>query len=436
MSATDPFVAITHCHTRQSNNEASAIDELIRAAVHRVVGRPAPEFDWAESLTTPRQIAQLLNRPRGDRRVDFVFVTDHINEKAHALDGELVDLATTEPRLAIGGELQTVVEDPPGSGRLVSAPEVLVYGRADRVRSRGGWHYGVNDELLADLHRSCRAAGSQRVELHAVLAYCRQEKIAHALSHPLDGHCCSAEATLRALAACRFIEAVNGGFSGSSTARLLRYAGLHNELTLHGAAAAVDEPAVSPDENSRCAAWLISHLAEGRRRGPEAREYVAPGMIAFGGSDAHTGDYDRVLVEYRPRASRGHATVADFVADMVDTPTSALLQERVFAIRGRTASLARCLNEVLRLVHRNAVRNRATFRGTRSTARLAVLGPYLAVKKVLEYRAHQRRLGMRLDHIFAAAECRVARHVLPPVRRPLLGAESALPTPAATSRSS
>ena len=205
------------------------MDVFIRACVTRVTGVPADNFDWSESLTTADDIARLLH-PGGSTppAADLVFLTDHVNETTTTFDPDLIDLAIAEPRLAIGGELQTVVESPAGSGQYKAAPEILLYGGADRVRARGGWHFGINAELLADMHRTCRPDGHPRVELHRGLAYCRSHRIAHALSHPLDGHRLPLTDTLAAIAACRFIEAVNGGFGSDSTRRLMRYITLHN----------------------------------------------------------------------------------------------------------------------------------------------------------------------------------------------------------------
>jgi len=93
----------------------------------------------------------------------------------------------------------------------------------------------------------------------------------------------------------------------------------------------------------------------------------------------------------------GGGGVADFLRDMVATPARELLDDAVFTIVGRGNRLGRCLGEVLRLVARNARRNRETFRGPRRLARLAAIGPTLAVQRVLELRRDQARLGAELD---------------------------------------
>jgi hypothetical protein len=91
------------------------------------------------------------------------------------------------------------------------------------------------------------------------------------------------------------------------------------------------------------------------------------------------------------------AGMAEFLRDMISTPTRELLDDRVFSIVGRGNRLGKCLGEVLRLVAKNAGRNRETFRGARRLARLAVLGPGLAVRRVLDLRRDQARLGAELD---------------------------------------
>ncbi len=390
--AAGPLAVVTHCHTRQSRGAASPLDDLIRRAVERVTGAPADGFEWAESLTTPEQIERLLRPRRGRssrRGVDLVFVTDHVNETFRELDADLVDLASAEPRIAIGAEVQTVAEAPAGSGRYRDAPEVLLYGGPDRVRGRGGWHYGVNAEILRDLQRRCRPAGSRRVELHRVLAYCRARGFAHAISHPLDGHGLDLRSTLEALAANKFLEVVNGGYGDHSAARLRRYIRLHNAIVEGGAPA---RAAVA----SADARWLLAHL--GRSRRPDR---VSPGIVPWAGSDAHLGRYDRVCVLYRPRTNR--AGVADLLRDMVRTPARELRAERVFESEGRGNGLGLVSLEVLRLVVANARATRSSFRGPRRLLRLAAIAPRVALGEILRGRREAWRLGRELDAVLAQA---------------------------------
>ena len=365
--------AVTHCHSLQSSNRASPMDALIRAAVERVTGEPADGFDWSESLTTPAELAALLepsdrSEDEAASRIDLLFVTDHVNETTTAFHPDFVALAAAEPRVALGAEIQTVAEQPAGSGCWVSAPEVLVYGTPDRVAAGSGWRFGLDEPLLVELQAECRPPGAPRAEVHRLLASCRRRGLAHALAHPLDGHRCDLATTLRVLDDCRFVEVVNGGFSGESTRRLSRYVALRNERTPIG----------------------------------DGGDGSAPELaVPWGGSDAHLGDYARVRMAWDPPAGGGG--VADFLRDLVATPTHELLDDRVFSIVGRGNRLDRCLGEVLRLVARNARRNRDTFRGTRRLARLAVLGPALAVQRVLELRRDQARLGAALDRALDTA---------------------------------
>src|SRR5204863_10118943 len=130
-----------------------------------------------------------------------------------------------------------------------------------------------------------------------------------------------------------------------------------------------------------------------------------------------------VRVAWDPPAGGGG--VAELLRDMVSTPARELLDDGVFGIVGRGNRLGRCLGEVLRLVARNARRNRDTFRGPRRLARLAVLGPTLAVRRVLALRRDQARLGAELDRALASAfamgEDRSAEPPLPGAQ--LLGAD-------------
>lgn len=397
--ATDPVYAVTHCHSRQSRNRASPMDGYIRSAVERVTGEPADDFDWSESLTTAEDLSRILAEGSRGRRVDLLFVTDHVNETSRELDGELVELAVTDRRVVLGAEIQTVTEDPPGSGRLVDAPEVLLYGGPDRVRSAGGWHYGINAETLADLHRRCRVPGGEKPELHRLLRSCREREIAHALAHPLDGHFASLPTILLALSACRFPEAVNGGFSGASARRLLRYSRVHNALTgMSSPGFPSFDPSSPPPSGDApaLAEWLASRLTGGNGDG------VATGSVPWGGSDAHLGDYARVRVAYRP--PRPGAGIPEMLSEMLETPPRTILEEEVFTVLGRGSRLGSCLSEVLRLLAHNARRNRQTFRGLRRTSRLAVIGPWLAIRKVLRHRIRQERLGRRLDRVLDEVE--------------------------------
>jgi hypothetical protein len=222
--------------------------------------------------------------------------------------------------------------------------------------------------------------------VHRLLAACRERGLAHALAHPLDGHRCDLPTTLGVVAACKLVETVNGGFSGDSTRRLERFVALYNRVPW-GAAG-----------------------AEGGGGGASPRRVDEPvdGIVPWGGSDAHLGDYARVRMVWQPRGEGG---MADLLRDMAETPARELLAEGAFAIDGRGARLAGTLGEVLRLVARNASRNRATFRGPRRLARLAAIGPALAVRRVLELRRAKERLGRELDALLEAA---AGEEALPP----------------------
>ena len=378
------------------------MDGFIRAAVARVTGESAEDFDWTESRTTPEEIGRLV-APGGV--ADLVFVTDHLNETTRTFDPELVDLANVNDRVAIGGELQTVVETPHGSGRYASAPEVLLYGGTERMHEGGGSHYGISAAWLAELQDACRPTGAPRPELHRVLAYCREHRIAHGLSHPLDGHTLDLETTLTAIAGCRFIEVVNGGFGSDSARRLARYLDVHNRLRAqpNRVFACADDVA-----GDGAAGRLARHLTD--RAGGEA-PYVADDIVTWGGSDAHLGRYDRVCVRYRPPADVRVPGFAELVADMLDTPLSEVRADAVFTIEGRGNGLASVLIEVLGLVFVNARRSWATFRTPRKLTRLLALAPTLAVGEVLRHRRQQQRLGVALDQALAILESTLASSV-------------------------
>ncbi len=387
------LAAVTHCHSVQSNNQASPMDDLIRGAVERVTGESAHAFDWSESLTTADEIARVLRGENGRPGVDMIFVTDHVNETVRELDADLVTLASGDPRVALGAEVQTVLESPLGSGEYLDAPEVLMYGSPDRVRSPGGWHYGVSAEILDDIQATCRPEGARRIELHRVLEYCRENRIAHAISHPLDGHFVELPQVLRAISSCRFIEAVNGGYGSDSTRRLLRYIELHN-LAADESGRADATPVTEPphDDATAIADWLVERLCE-------AGEHISDGIVPWGGSDAHLGRYDRVCMMYRPPARATSPGIPELVRDMIETPARELLDDRVFEIEGRGNGLASVVGEVMQLIVINARRNASTFRGLRRFTRLLALAPYLAIEEIFRGRRAQTRLGGLLDEV-------------------------------------
>jgi len=376
------------------------MDDLIRGAVERVTGESAEAFDWSESLTTADEIARVLHGTDGRPGVDLIFVTDHVNETVTEIDADLVALASSEPRVALGAEIQTVLESPLGSGTYLDAPEVLMYGSPDRVRSPGGWHYGISAETLADIQKRCRPAGARRIELHRVLAYCRENRIAHAISHPLDGHFVELPQVLRAISSSRFIEAVNGGYGSDSTRRLMRYIELHNAAVPLGAEASSSVP-LEPENDAphAIARWLVERL----RAESAVGDHVADGIVPWGGSDAHLGRYDRVCMMYRPPAHASAPGIPEMVTDMIDTPAAELLSECVFEIEGRGNGLASVIGEVLQLIVINARRNASTFRGARRFARLLALAPYFALEEILRGRRAQTRLGTLLDDVLDEA---------------------------------
>lgn len=379
------------------------MDALIRGAVERVTGESAEEFDWSESLTTADEIARVLHEGSGGGTdgVDLIFVTDHVNETVTELDADLVALASEEPRVALGAEIQTVLESPVGSGRYLDAPEVLLYGTSDRVRSPGGWHYGVSAEILADIQARCRPDDARRIELHRVLAYCREQGIAHAISHPLDGHFVDLPQVLRAISAARFIEAVNGGYGSHSEQRLVKYIELHNRLIQSELDAAGPAEEILPDRPAAdvIADWLVRRLVVS----DDHDDYVSDGILPWGGSDAHLGRYDRVCMMYRPPAGIDRPGIPEMVRDMVETPAAELTRDRVFEIEGRGNGLASILGEVLQLIVINARRNAHTFRGARRFSRLLALAPYLAVEEILRGRRAQTQLGDLLDEVLVHA---------------------------------
>ena len=145
------------------------------------------------------------------------------------------------------------------------------------------------------------------------------------------------------------------------------------------------------------AATLADRIAI--RLGGRTADWVADGIVPWGGADAHLGDYSRVLMQYRPPAGCDRPGIAEMVSDMVATPAHELLADDVFAIEGRGNDSAGVVSEVLRLVMANARRNWSTFRGPRRAARLVALAPYLALRELLGHRRRQVQLAQLLDRV-------------------------------------
>lgn len=164
-----PFDAITHVHTRHSNDLASDLDPMIRKHIGQTLGSKT-QFRWGECFTSVDKLAALLSTPRQNSAIGIITTTDHMNHRHHVLPDEILQVAAQEPRLAACAEIFCIDQDQDGLYR--KAPEVLVYGDGHPVESRFGEYFGLAQSTLDEIFRVCRAKGSESVQTSRVLDYC------------------------------------------------------------------------------------------------------------------------------------------------------------------------------------------------------------------------------------------------------------------------
>ena len=337
-----PVFAITHIHTTASNDRSSNLNELISSSVCEALG-PGTVFDWGECPTRVTQLEKLV-KTGASPPVGIVAVTDHVNPRSHRLADELLRVAAREPRIAASAEVQCVEQDLDGTYR--PAPEVLVYGGGERVSGPYGPYYGLSQETLDHLFQSCRAPGLETVQTTRVLRYCEDRGIACCLAHPLDENELSLAGLFHLISRARFVETLNGGFPETSTAILEDFVRFQNRIV------AGEGP--SPEERLRYpkASALADWIAAGN-----------PSILhPFGGSDAHCGHFDRVVVSFQSK--RPTPSAGDLFSTMVEAPVSSLLSDNTLVPLGKPGTGWSVLNDVVRLVTWNLWRNRRHFAGS------------------------------------------------------------------------
>jgi len=332
MSVRFPVFAITHVHTEASNGPASEMDAMIGGAIREVLGQDTP-VRWSECFTKPARLVKLLNNKRNKPPIGIIAVTDHMNVRSHRYRDNLMRAVAAEPRLASCAEITTAEKDTDGVFRR--APEVLVYGSANKVKGPYGDHYGLSQEIIDDIFENCRVPGMDEVRTSLVMAHCAARGLAYMLAHPFDGHFLSLEATLDLISQARYTETVNGGFPAIST-RIL-------------------EDLVSFQNRVVCGWRLSDEMAS---RYPMAlrlqEKIIAQGrsmLHPWGGSDAHSHNFDRVVMRflsYRPDPTPG-----DLFAAMSQTEVMDHLIDGTFSIRGKPGSTLSVVDDVVRIVAHN-----------------------------------------------------------------------------------
>jgi hypothetical protein len=335
MSRRYPVRAITHVHTAASNGPASEMDDMIGGAIRRILGPDTP-VRWSECFTTVERLRGLLGQ-RGPEPLGIIAVTDHMNAASHRLPDALLAAAAAEPRLAACGELNCVDFDVDGA--LRRAPEVLVYGGPEPVDGPFGPHFGLSQQRIEDLYARCRADGSAELQTSKVLDYCAAHGLACGLAHPFDGHALSLEATFDLISRARIIETVNGGYPAVSSRILEDLVAFQNRLLL----------------GQRLPPRTALRFPQARRLAEricaEGRSMLHP----WGGSDAHSHNFDRVTMRFL--ADRPDPTAGDLFAAML-RPIDALLLDGTFTIQGCAGSGMSVLDDVVRIVCRNMWSNR------------------------------------------------------------------------------
>jgi hypothetical protein len=326
---------ITHIHTDASSGEASLLDPVVTGALRSVVG---PEYmsRWKECFNKPEDLLAAM-RPAGP--VAVVFITDHVNERQYAVNEEAVGLASKDPRIAVGAEIQTSMRT--ADGRMLRAPEVLVYGRVEKSSHKGVHFYGVSEEDLDVLFGECPVDETGKIDPILVRDYCILGGYAHALAHPFDGSELGLEQLLELITEFKFVETVNGGFPADSSRRLSMFISWYNKAA----------EGLIGGQNLRSP--LLRRLcAKAARTGP-----IHPG----GGSDAHAANHDRVVILYRTDTE--NPTAGDFISDMVGRSVRDLIAARTFAIMGAPASKISLLDDVMRISYQNMLDHMDIIRG-------------------------------------------------------------------------
>ena len=333
--------AITHIHTDASNAEASELDPRISGALNSIPGARG-RIGWAECFTPVGRMAELLLRGRGGNGpVHMITVTDHMRRKAHRIPDRHMAAAAADHRLSIGGEIYTRTRDVDGVYR--KGPEILAYGGVHPVDGPEGPYHGLSQHLLEELYDTCMDDQGQELECRRAARLLRRRRIAHALSHPFDNHRLSLEGTFRLISEFPFLETVNGGYFAPSVRVLDAFIRFNNALLL-GAQ-------IPRRELTYTGRRIVAHI---RTRG----RFLHP----WGGSDAHSHDFDRVVVAMdpgpgkRPEDLRPMDLFKAMLAwerDARGNGLSAALPSSPFAVLGRPATPARQVMDVTAIVLRN-----------------------------------------------------------------------------------
>lgn len=324
---------ITHLHSKASNGPASSLDRVVGSILTDIFGIIPEGLAWRECFTDCHDLRQILAGDRTRQPIDILFVTDHLSSRHHRLDTDILRLAASDPRIGIGGEIQTVRYSERHCG-YVTAPEVLLYGDGNERQIDGRPYTGLDNNILDRLYKECCVVGANEPEIGRVNGFCRDNHIACVLAHPFDCHQLDLAETIEVIGSFTFVETVNGGFPRASAQALQEYAVFHN-LVVRG------ELAISllAMEWSREQRQLLKNIA---------RSHL---LVPLGGSDAHLSHFDRVVTRFR--TSDEQNTAADFVRTLLNIPADEILSSRTLEPWGRGISMTGLYCDVLGIVTKN-----------------------------------------------------------------------------------
>lgn len=374
---------ITHIHTDASSAETSVLNDRIGAAIRRCAGEKSP-VSWAECFTPISRLEGLVQRGRGDHGpVHMILVTDHMRGRSHRLPSRHLAAAARTPRLALGAELATRTRDI--DGRYQTGPEILAFGPPHLVEGPQGPYYGLSQRLIDELYDTCLDDDRQELCTRRARDLLLARGVAHALSHPLDGHALSLEGTLGIICEFAFIETINGGYSARSARMLEAFIRLNNALV---AGAELPEAALTP-LGRRVVAHILRH---GRI------------VHALSGSDAHSHDFDRAVTAMPAPEGRLPEEVAP--GDLFDRML-ALTRRREGALPasplvtlGRTATLRSLLSDVSAIILRNVRSNLRHTLNPITWANIAVTTLYITQDELRRQGRIQRRRVRQMERDF------------------------------------
>ncbi len=339
--------AITHIHTDASIAEASELDPRISRAINRIPGAVG-KIGWAECFTSVDRLTRmLLDRRGGNGPVHIITLTDHMRRRSHHIPRRHMAAASKDLGLSIGAEIFTHTRDIDGAYH--KGPEILAYGGAELVEGPYGPYHGLSQDFLDELYDTCLDDQGEELDTRRAARLMRMRGIAHGLSHPFDNHNLSMEGTFGIISEFPFSETVNGGYFAQSARILDAYIRLNNAVLRGGK---IPDRQLSP-----VARRILEHI---RLRGRP--------IHPWGGSDAHSHDFDRVVMAMDPAPGKRAADMLPqdmFKAMLTWEQTTAEdrqapLPASPFTILGRAATPTKQVLDVAAIVMRNFYMNGLT----------------------------------------------------------------------------